>query len=150
MKTLIILLLLLFSFASAEAQVTSINLSWTATGNDGMVGTATSILVFYSSTTPDSTGLTPWLDKDGLASDRPVGITNWINQAKNKIGPTPLIAGSIQNFAVQDTFPANVKQWFMVRTCDATGNCSYSNFTNYIPSLVDIIAPKPVRDLKVK
>lgn len=145
----------------AHAQATSWPLAWTAPGDDGAVGTAANTFMFWSSTTPDTTGATAWLDSGGLTSNRPAGISTWINSiAKNRAGPTPLPAGSLQTYAIQDTFPAGVKQWSIVRTCDdglpaapgalAVPNCSYSNLVAWIPPVVDTRAPGAVRDLRTR
>ena len=142
------LVLSLLSPGCAQAQSSSWPLAWTASGDDSTAGTATSLMVFYSPTLPDTTGLTAWLNAGGTATTRPAGITTWINGASNAVGPTPLPAGSAQAFTIAASFLGGVKYWAMVRTCDDAGNCAYSNFAVRTTQVVDVWPPRPVRDLR--
>lgn len=138
-------LCLLFVATAAKAQSATWPLLWTApSDNVGVV----SYKVFWSPTTPDTTGLTTWLNGGGTATTMPSGILTWTNSANNTNGPAPLAAGSSQSFSIVFSFLAGVKYWTMVKSCDAAGNCSYSNFAIRTTQTVDTAPPLVVRDLR--
>jgi len=143
-----------------HAQVPSVTLDWTATGDDGAVGTAASYKVFWSSATPDTTGYSAWLNAGAPVGSTPAGILAWVNSAKNATGPVPLVAGSAMSFTITDSFLAGGKYWFMVTACDdglpaQTGqnpvpNCARSNFTTKVIPTVDTIAPAAIFNLRAR
>lgn len=134
--------------ACVHAQTSNWPLTWTAAGDDSSTGTAAALMVFYSATTPDTTGETAWLNAGGLTSQTPAGIAAWINQAKYVAGPTPLPGGSAQTFTIQDSFLGGVKYWVMIRTCDDALACARSNYAIRTVALVDTSPPRCVRDLR--
>jgi len=129
-----------------HAQVTSITLLWTAPGDDGNVGTATSYEIRWSATRPDTTGMTAWLSAGGQDATTPPGLATWWSGATKVAGPSPHVAGTPESFAVPGPFTSGGTYWFELRTCDEAGNCSRSNLTaKFLP---DSIAPRAIIDLR--
>ena len=134
-----------------RAQSATWPLSWTAPGDDGASGTVSLYRMSWSSTTPDTTGLTTWIGAGAPADSAhsPLGIWKWINQVANTgPGPTPLPAGSAQNYSIAYSFLGGVKYWAMVTACDEAGNCARSNFATRITQTVDVAPPRGITDLR--
>jgi hypothetical protein len=127
----------------APAQVTSITLDWTAPGDDGNVGTATSYEMRWSTTRPDTTG---------LAAAGPAGtpaVNSWWSSA-TVVGtmPAPLVAGTTQTKIVTGTFAPNT-YYFLLKACDEVPNCSgYSNLAAKV--ILDAVPPARILDLIVR
>lgn len=103
---------------------TSLSLRWTAPGDDGATGTATSYDIRYSTS--------------------PITTANW-NSATTVTGePTPLVAGTQQTFSMSGLQPSRT-YYVAIRTSDGANISALSN----VPSgtTLDTIAPAPVRDL---
>lgn len=96
----------------------SVNLSWTAPGDDGSIGTASKYEVRYSTST--------------------ITAANW-DQADRAVGePIPLLAGSTQAFRVNGLSPSTA-YYFALKTIDDVGNASsLSNIPSATTSAVGI------------
>ena len=104
---------------------TSISVRWTAPGDDGTTGTATSYDVRYSTTA--------------------ITTSNWASATPASGEPTPGVAGTVQNFTVTGLTGSRT-YYVAVRTTDEVGNVSaLSNVVN--GATLDNIPPAPIRDL---
>ena len=105
----------------------SVNLTWTAPGDDNNIGTATSYDIRYSTST--------------------ITDLNW-SQAIQALGePTPLIAGSIQNFTITG-LSNQTTYYFAMKTSDEIPNIS--NLSNIaVTTTLDAISPSAISDLIV-
>ncbi|HUJ79293.1 MAG TPA: LamG-like jellyroll fold domain-containing protein [Nitrospiria bacterium] len=104
-------------------------LSWTAVGDDGMAGTATSYALGYS-TLPISTPVTDT-------------IFNGLKQVSGL--PVPQPSGSPESFTVTG-LASNQTYNFVLKVCDEVPNCSYSNVAP-VTLPPDTIPPAAVSDL---
>ncbi len=104
---------------------TSISVRWTAPGDDGTTGTATSYDIRYS-TSPITTG-------------------NWASATTVTGEPAPVAPGTQQTFIITGLQPSRT-YYLAMRTTDNGGNIS--GLSN-VPSgtTLDTVAPAPVRDL---
>lgn len=104
---------------------TTLALRWTATGDDGTTGTATSYDIRYSTTAITS--------------------ANW-NSATTVTGePAPLAAGTQQTYTITGLTPSRT-YYVAIRATDNGGNLSaLSNVPS--GSTLDTLPPAPVRDL---
>lgn len=119
-----------------HAQVASVTLTWTAPGDDGAVGTATSYEMRWSATRPDTTS--------AAARDA------WWAAATAVSGmPAPLISGTAQSKAVAPAggFTTGQTYYFVIRAADEVPNLSgWSNVAwRFIP---DTVPPAPIMDLR--
>lgn len=118
----------------AHSQVTSYTLTWTAPGDDGNVGTATTYEMRWSTVRPDTTSasaMNGWWD-----SATPV--TNM---------PRPESAGETQEVDVPGSFTTGTSYYFVIRTADEVPNWSgWSNVA--VKFTADTIAPAPIIDLR--
>ena len=120
----------------AFAQTAGVQLSWTASGDDGNVGTATFYQVRWSVTKPDTTSQ--------------ASITTWWNSATDAsiYLPTPLVAGTPQGTYVLK--PGGFQPgtyYFIMKVCDEVPNCSpYSNVA--VAIVPDLVAPARITDLR--
>lgn len=132
---LIILILISTFILPARAQVTSITLDWTAPGDDGNVGTATSYQGRWSTVRPDTTSTT--------------AMDTWWNGATVITGlPTPTLAGTTQSVVVAGSFNPNT-YYFVIRAADEVPNFSgYSNLA--IKVITDTFAPARILDLRTR
>lgn len=129
-------LLLFFVPFPVHAQVATITLDWTAPGDDLDVGTATTYRMRWSSTKPDTTSQTT--------------MDSWWDTANIVVGlPIPLIAGTLQNYAVPGPFTTGGTYYFVIQACDEAVNCSaYSNVAwKFLP---DTLPPARIIDLRVR
>ncbi len=127
--------ILLFGTDPVKAQVQSVTLDWTAPGDDGVVGTASSYKMRYSSTRPDTTSQTAmdaWWASAIVVNTPPL--------------PVPLVAGTSQSVTVTATFISGNTYYFVIQACDEVPNCSpYSNVAaKFIP---DTIPPTRIINL---
>lgn len=132
------------------AQTLSATLSWTATGNDTTWGTAVSYEMAHSTTVPDTTGVTAWLDGGGSFSKAPLAVQNWYNATTTIKVPAPFapkVAGSPESWTMSG-FASNTTEWFLLRVCDGVSNCARSNFATKFFPIVDIWPPRPIRNLR--
>lgn len=111
---------------SGPTQITK-TFGWTATGDDGVVGTAASYALKYARTS-DS-------------------LTNQWNRCTEVLGlPTPKIAGSVETFTTTMTLETGVTYYFGLKAVDETGNWSLlSNVISLTPP--DIDPPLGIGDL---
>lgn len=117
-----------------HAQVPSITLDWTSTGDDGNVGTATAYELRWRSVQPDTTSQAT--------------ILVWWNLATPVTGlPIPLISGTSQSMVVSGPFTTGQTYYFILRAGDEVPNWSvYSNVAiKFIP---DTIPPSRIIDLR--
>lgn len=123
---------------SARAQVASLTLDWTATGDDGNVGTAAAYDLRYSTARPDTT--------------TQATFTTWWNAATVATGlPTPAVAGTAQSVTVTPTggFLPGTTYYFVFRARDEAGN--WSPFSNVaFRAVLDSTSPARVGDLRVR
>ena len=127
------LLFFVFQGKKAHSQATSIVLTWTASGDDGVVGTATSYKMRYSTTRPDTASVS--------------AMDSWWATATVVSGlPLPKIAGSAETFTVVGTFITGQTYYFLMQACDEVPNCSpYSNLAQkFIP---DTLPPSKIANL---
>lgn len=104
---------------------TSISVRWTAPGDDGTTGTATSYDVRYSTSTITS--------------------ANWSSALQATGEPAPAAAGTSQSFTISGLSGSRT-YYVAIKTTDDAGNISVlSNVVNGTTS--DTVAPAPVRDL---
>lgn len=139
MKRLVVIIALLLITLSvpATAQVSSATLSWTAPGDDGGSGTATSYQMRYTTMRPDTTSQAT--------------IDNWWFVATPVTTlPVPQLSGTMQfvNVAPMGGFMAKQTYYFVMKACDEVTNCStYSNVAVFtVPG--DLLAPRRTNDLR--
>jgi hypothetical protein len=122
----------------ALAQSPSITLDWTAPGDDGNVGTATSYEMRWATTRPDTTSATTF--------------NSWWATATIVTGlPNPQIAGTSQSVTVTPVggFASGRTYYFVMRTADEVPNWSgYSNVA--WKAIIDLVPPAAVTDLRVR
>lgn len=105
----------------------SATLSWTAVGDDGTTGTATSYDVRYRTA--------------------PITDANWSTSTQATGEPTPTVAGSTQTFTVTGLTRQQI-YYFAARATDDGGNISpLSNVPNV--TTPDTMAPAAINDLAV-
>ena len=135
----LIFLVLLWPLQS-PGQVTSITLDWTAPGDDGNVGTASTYEMRWSTALPDTTGLS-------VAGPAGTPALNSWWQAATVVGsmPAPLVAGTAQSKTVTGTFSPGT-YYFLMKACDEVPNCSgYSNLAAKV--ILDTQPPSRILDL---
>lgn len=119
-----------------HAQLPSYTLTWTAPGDDGNVGTASSYEMRWSATKPDSTS--------GTAMN-----SWWASATVVPNMPSPLIAGSTQtvNVAPASGFLSGTTYYFVIRASDEVPNVSaYSNVASKFTP--DTTPPGRIIDLR--
>ena len=129
MKRITLLLMLLATVAHAQA--TSTTLTWTATGDDGRIGTATSYTMRYAATAPGA---------DTLA---------WFTGATNVPGlPAPTVAGTTQSVTVTPAggFAAGSWHFILIAYDDAGNKSPWSNVL--VRTFGDVIPPGVITDLR--
>lgn len=105
----------------------SVNLTWTAPGDDGNEGTATSYDIRYSTAQ--------------------ITEANWASATQVTGEPAPLVAGSSQSFTVIG-LNCNTTYYFALKTSDEVPNTSdISNSPNAITSVCDTTPPAAITDL---
>lgn len=103
----------------------TITVRWTAPGDDGATGTASSYDVRYSTST--------------------ITTSNWGSASQATGEPAPAVAGTQQTFTVAG-LNGSTTYYVAIRTTDDRGNVSViSNVVN--ATTLDTVAPAPVRDL---
>ena len=117
--------------ATANATSNSIELSWTATGDDGLSGTATSYDIRYNNV--------------------PITDGNFNSSMQVANAPTPLAAGTQQSIVVQG-LTANSTYFFALKVMDEVPNTSaisniVTGFTLEAGGGGDVIPPKQITDL---
>ena len=113
--------------AITSATGNSLALRWTAPGDDGSTGTATSYDVRYSTS--------------------PITSANFASATPATGEPLPTIAGSIQAFTLAGLNGSQV-YYVAMKTIDDRGNTSLiSNVVN--GTTLDVLPPAPVRDLSL-
>lgn len=133
---LIIVLLLPIIPGKSIAQVPSITLDWIAPGDDGMIGTASTYEMRWSTTAPDTTSQTT--------------MGTWWAAATIITGlPTPNISGTAETFTVPGPFASSQTYYFVMKACDEVPNCSvYSNVAwKFVP---DTLPPSRIIDLRIR
>jgi hypothetical protein len=103
----------------------SLSLRWTAPGDDGTTGTATSYDIRYSTSTITS--------------------SNWNSASQASGEPTPASAGTVQTFTLSG-LQGSRTYYVAIRTLDNGGNlAALSNVVN--GTTTDTVAPSTVQDL---
>jgi len=113
---------------SAEAEYTQIILSWTATGDDGYEGTAYQYVIKISENT--------------------INEDNWDEAELLSDPPTPLLAGTEQNYTITDLQP-DTDYYFALKVLDAEENISNLSNVAEATLLDDTTAPSMITDLSV-
>ena len=136
--SLAFVVLLLFLPIGGSAQVPTVILDWTAPGDDGNVGTATSYQMRWSTARPDTTSQAT--------------IDTWWATATPVLSlPVPLVAGTRQSVTVSPGVGPFLpgSYYFVAKACDEVPNCSlYSNVaTKVVP---DATPPARIIDLVVR
>jgi len=126
----------LFCPCASQAQTaadSSVTLLWTASGDDGNVGTATSYQIRYRTV--------------GIAA---TDTASWWGSATNVPGvPVPHIAGTTDSMVVRGLTPLTT-YYFLIRVADEVPNWSgYSNLAVRTTSGADVTAPRAITDLAV-
>ena len=118
----------------AEAQTTAnVTLTWTAPGDDGIVGRASHYDLRYSANTIAGTDTLSWWNA--------ATIVNLVNKI-----PAP--AGQADSVVVS-SLPTGVRYFAMIRTADEVPN--WSGFSNLaVIDLTDKTAPARIADLRVR
>lgn len=128
--------LILFTPMPAHSQVQSIVLNWTAPGDDGAIGTATSYDLRWSASKPDTTNaaaMAAW----------------WAGATKVAPLPSPATAGSGEAVTVTPSTPflTGTTYYFVIRATDDAGNVGgYSNVASKFSP--DITPPRAIIDLR--
>jgi hypothetical protein len=134
----LVAVVLLFVPFAVHAQVPSLTLTWHATGDDSLTGTATSYALRYSSARPDTTSL--------------AAKASWWAAATVATGlPVPAIAGTPQSVTLSPAggFLSGRSFYFVLLTTDDVGNVSsWSNVA--VKALPDTIPPAPILDLRAQ
>jgi len=106
-----------------------VNLNWTSTGDDGMVGLATSYDIRYNT--------------------EPIDDTNWDSSEIAQIDMEPLISGSEQSFIVTG-LQGGTTYYFAIKILDEAENASeLSNIVTATTLAADLIPPSSITDLEV-
>ena len=109
------------------ASAADVVLHWTAPGDDGTTGTASTYLIRYSI--------------QGLAGATPADSADWWNNLSSPVGgsiPTPRVAGTKESFTIAG-LDSGTTYYYMIRTCDEIPNCS--GYSNIAPKVAG--APSP-------
>ncbi len=91
------------NLATSNPTASSITLTWTAPGDDGNTGTATSYDIRYSTST--------------------INTSNWASATQVSGEPTPLVAGTNQSMTITG-LTANTTYYFAIKTSDEVPNTS--------------------------
>jgi len=110
------------NLAASSATQSSIDLSWTAPGDDGATGTATSYDVRYSTAT--------------------ITEGNWVSASHATGEPVPSVAGASESMTVS-SLSSGTTYYFAIKTSDEASNIS--SISN-IPSLTTSAAPSTCND----
>lgn len=113
------------TLATSNATGTSIRLTWTSPGDDSTSGIASQYDIRYSAS--------------------PINAANWTSATQVTGEPTPLVAGTQQNFTVTG-LQSQHTYYFAMKTADEIPN--WSGLSN-VPSgtTLDIIPPSAITDL---
>ncbi len=104
-------------------------LSWTAPGDDGLVGLASENEIRYNTST--------------------ISESNWASSTKVDSALVAKISGTKQKFVVTG-LTGGTSYYFAIKTKDEAGNFSpVSNSVNVITDAADVIKPSPISDLKI-
>ncbi len=113
------------NLAAGSPTTTSITLTWTAPGDDGNTGTATSYDIRYSTST--------------------INDSNWASATQVTGEPTPAVAGTNQNMFIT-SLSSDTTYYFAMKTSDEVPNVSaLSNIAS--ATTADGIAPAAVSNL---
>jgi len=130
--TLVALLISLGIYTQADAQIPSITLRWTATGDDSLTGTATSYQLRWNNYAPTPQTIDAWW----ATSNRATGL------------PVPAPSGTLQTTTIAPAagFPEGKTYFFVLRVLDEVPNISgYSNI--YAKAVRDLTRPASPDDV---
>lgn len=115
------------TLAADSLKANSIRLTWTATGDDSVTGTAAQYDVRYSTSV--------------------ITEATWASATQATGEPTPLIAGSAQSFTITG-LTAGTTYYFAIKVADEVPN--WAAISNVVSAAtVDNIAPAAINDLSV-
>ena len=112
--------------ATGTVTASSVDLSWTAPGDDGATGTATTYDVRYSTST--------------------ITDANWATATQATAEPAPSVAGSAETFTVTG-LSASTTYFFALKTSDEVPNESALSNVPSGTTSADVTAPAAVTDL---
>lgn len=115
--------------ASGVVTDLSVQLTWTAPGDDNTTGTATSYDIRYRTDTPLNAG-------------------NWVTSTVAAGAPAPALAGSSESFTVTG-LSSDTLYYFAIKTGDEVVNWSGVSNSIGVTTLVDNVAPSTVSNLAV-
>lgn len=107
----------------------SVQLSWTAPGDDGMVGNATSYQIRYQ-------------------TSGPINEANWNTATVVASPPTPVATGNGQNFTVTGLHQ-NTTYYFAIKTADEVPNWAAASNSPSATTIADVIAPADITNLTI-
>jgi chitodextrinase len=114
--------------AHAQTTATSVEVEWTAPGDDGTTGTASQYDLRYSTT--------------AITSANFASATRWVGT------PVPGISGTLQATTVTGLLP-NTTYWFAIKAADEVPNWSaMSNVISYT-TVADLVRPAMVANLAI-
>ena len=112
--------------ATGTLTESSVQLTWTAPGDDGATGTATSYDIRYSTS--------------------PITAGNWATATQASGEPAPQVGGSGESFTVTGLSPTTL-YYFAIKTSDEIPNVSVISNVPSASTTADITAPNAVADL---
>lgn len=115
------------NLASTAQTQTSISLSWTAPGDDGTTGTATSYDLRYSTA--------------------PITDQNWASATQVANEPTPSVAGSTESITISN-LSENTTYYFAIKTSDEVPNESGLSNVLQTATTGDLTPPSAIDDLQ--
>jgi uncharacterized repeat protein (TIGR01451 family) len=115
------------NLTTGTATETSIQLTWTAPGDDGNSGTASTYDIRYR-------------------TDAPITSANWTTSTQVAGEPTPLVAGTNQSFIVNNLLSATT-YYFAIQTADEAPNWSGVSNSPIGATASDTTAPADIIDL---
>lgn len=121
----------IIDLSASNPTSSSIDLSWTASGDDGSTGTATSYDIRYATSQ--------------------ITEANWATALQLTGEPAPQIAGTAQSITVTN-LSSSITYYFAIKTADEVPNISsLSNVASAttLPSPPDIIPPSTITDLSI-
>lgn len=134
-KILFIILGFILLSISTVAQVPinrTITLQWTASGDDGNIGTASMYDIRYSS--------------DSLLLTGSVLTIGWVNAIQAIGEPIPKISGSAESYTLTIPLTDGIKYYFAIKVADEVGN--WSTMSNIVIRLfIDSSPPAAIIDL---
>ena len=103
-----------------------VTLHWTAVGDDGVSGTASSYDIRYS---------TEFIDAD-----------NWDDATQLEGEPVPMVSGTLESWTFTISVESEVTYYFAMIACDEVSNCGIIS-NNTVRTTPDVFPPSQITDL---